>query len=489
MVDSTPQAGAYPALLTDPVLRRALLMLAVLSSVLVTGAFGIELPTAVSLGVFAVLGLIATVRAFTDAEWLLAFAIVYIPLNKVFVFEVFGGLNGTNLVLIAVTLAWIVQAMRRREPLFRHFPFSRTMGALAIWSFVSVIVAIISFGPSFMTGDNLLAFKEFISQFLLFFAMLNLIRGGATARRMIIYLMVAFLIVMLFGFSEWLDKRDAHSMEASRLMGPQQQPNDFGAFLVYGSGPFIGMALTFMTRPWVYMFDLPILLVLARILVSTFSRGAYLGLLLGGVAAAWGRGRRLFIAGIFLAAVAVVAMPSLIPESAMARLEQTTSRKSETGNALESSAEARLILWQAALEMTIEDPILGKGFKAFPVLKHNYTTTDVPETDNHNMYLYLSSQMGVPAVLLLVLVYLRAYLYSVRLARAAADPFVRVIGIAGLCTVVGVFVTNIFGSRLTDAAVSMPFWVMLAVVANLSADRPPGESPRPGDPAPALPTA
>jgi O-antigen ligase len=86
------------------------------------------------------------------------------------------------------------------------------------------------------------------------------------------------------------------------------------------------------------------------------------------------------------------------------------------------------------------------------------------------MYLYLSSQMGIPAVLLLIAVYLRAYAYSDRIARRSGDPFVRAIAAAGTATVAGVLVTNMFGSRLTDLAVSMPFWVMLAVIAHLQRD-------------------
>jgi|GEM_PF-3799240 len=48
-------------------------------------------------------------------------------------------------------------------------------------------------------------------------------------------------------------------------------------------------------------------------------------------------------------------------------------------------------MWRAAAQMIVEDPILGKGFKGFPLLKEDYMDADVKESDPHSMYLYIGS--------------------------------------------------------------------------------------------------
>ena len=67
--------------------------------------------------------------------------------------------------------------------------------------------------------------------------------------------------------------------------------------------------------------------------------------------------------------------------------------------------------------MTKKSPILGYGFKTFPKFKGEFTETEVHESDNHNMYLYLSSQMGIPAVVLFVLILWRMGSVGIRVYR------------------------------------------------------------------------
>jgi len=75
-----------------------------------------------------------------------------------------------------------------------------------------------------------------------------------------------------------------------------------------------------------------------------------------------------------------------------------------TEDKLDKSSEVRLVMWRAAGRMILENPFLGKGFKAFPKLKEDYTEQFVEESDPHSMYLYLGSQMGLPSIILFLLI-------------------------------------------------------------------------------------
>jgi len=81
--------------------------------------------------------------------------------------------------------------------------------------------------------------------------------------------------------------------------------------------------------------------------------------------------------------------------------------------------------------MIMEDPITGKGFKEFPRLKALYTEQPVRESDPHSMYLYIGSQMGLPALVLFLGILGYSFFLGSRLARHREDRFIRGIGIGG----------------------------------------------------------
>ena len=438
---------------------------------------GIPLSGWVLYGVAGVVGLVLLGRMFRDPEWLLAVFVLYVPVMKLFVVPVAPGVNGTNALLGLLLLAWWGPALLGTRPFFNGMTPARLVGAWCAVSLLSVLTAAFTFGPAFVL-DAIDDVKRWLEGFLIFFAFLHLLRDGAMARRVVVYMMLGSLVALGLGGQEWLDKRLMDTIEKARLLGPQLQPNDFGAFLVYGAAPFLGVFLTQLPRIRAWL-AVPYFLLLARILLATFSRGAFIGMAAAGVAAAWVRGRLFLVAMAILAAGLLAWMPELVPESLQARMGSTATM--EGGEELDASSQTRLVLWKAAVAMTLESPVLGKGFKAFPLLKANYTEVDVHESDNHNMFLYVASQMGIPALLVFLGLLWRTYRLGTAVHRAGGDPFRRAIGMGGAALAVGVVGVNLFGSRMTDIAVDAYFWIYLAVLAHLWREiaPPPPDAPPP----------
>lgn len=428
-------------------------------------ALDVSLPAWALYGVGGVLGVVLLARVFRDPEWLLAAFVLYIPLKKVFSVALVPGVNGTNALLALLLLAWATHAHRAGRPLFGALPSSRLVGVWCALTLGSVLTAGFTFGFREVLSE-LGDVKGWLDHFIVFFAFLHLIRDGAMARRVVVYLMLGAALGVALGAHEWLDKRWLDSIEKARLLGPQLQPNDFGAFLVYGAAPFLGLFLTQLGRIRVWVL-VPYFLLLARILLATFSRGAFIGIAAAWVAAAHVRGRAFLLAGALLAAGVVVSLPQLVPESLSARVGTTTG---DTDDQLDTSSQTRLVLWKAAVAMSLESPLLGKGFRSFPRLKDRYTEVGVPESDNHNMFLYISSQMGIPALLLFLWLLFRTYRLGVRIYRSGGDPFRRAIGMGGAALVGGVLGVNLFGSRMVDLAIDAYFWIYLAALAHLWAE-------------------
>lgn len=428
---------------------------------------GVPVPKWALYSFAAIVGSVLFIKSFHDSEWLLAIALLYIPLSKQFVVPIAPGINGTNIILLMLMLSWVSISLREERPLFRRMANTRLV---AIWGLLScssiVTVSLTPGGMKYLPEDFYFNFKSWIDQFILFFTFIGLIRDGAMARRVILYMMLGTLVTTLIGVQEMFNKLGLTSIEKSRLLGPQQQPNDFGAFLVYSAGPFVGLLLISVSnwRSWVLM---PYLALTTKLLIMTFSRGAYLGFAAACTAAAYIRGKWFFIFATVLLISSIIVFPQLIPQSVLDRMSHTQSGSIDSVNQLDKSAESRLILWSAAIDMSLENPFFGKGFGMFPVLKSRYTERSVVESDTHNMYLYISSQMGLPAMITYLLILYATYRGGVMVFRGSEDRFGKAIGLGGVALASGAVIVNLFGSRMVNTEVSGYFWIYLAVLAHL----------------------
>jgi len=434
--------------------------------------FGIKLPGWALYGFGGAIGVTLFAHTLRDPEWLLACATIYLPLNMMFVVPLGFGMNATNMVLLLLLFSCFRNrsleptAMSGDSP--ARLPGTVLVSTYAGVTLMSVVTSIVTLGPDFVL-DRILDVKGWLDQFIVFFTFLRLIRNGNMARRMMVYIMLSATVVVVLGFQEWLEKRGASSMEKARLLGPQIQPNDFGAFLAYASTPFLALLLANLGKLRAWLVAAPYPGISARILLATFSRGAYLGMGLAAIVATYLRGKVFIVVVAILGFTLVTIEPELVPKSMRDRMAQTSS-SSSGGEELDRSAQTRLILWDAALKMTTESPIFGWGFKSFPKFKGQFTTTEVEEADNHNMYLYLSSQMGIPAVLLLGLILWRMYSLGSRIYRGGRDGFTRTIGMAAAALAGAALLVNMFGSRMVDICVTSHFWIILAMVSRLSTE-------------------
>lgn len=430
--------------------------------------FSMSIPKPLLYGGGAIIGLMLMVRSFRSPETLLLMALVYIPLARVFPATVLPGINGTNLVLLALLFFWVFHAWKRQQLFWRPLPGSRPMLVWASLSILSGITVVFYINLSYLISDVPLEFKAWIDQFIVYFAVLNLIADGRMARRVVVYMLVGSLVVLALGFLEMLDKQGLDSMDKSRVLGPQRQPNDFGAFLVYVSCILMAIVAVhpFQPRRWIL---LPWMLVMLKVLLATFSRGAYLALGAAGAAITWFRGLRYVALGVFLLVLLVTQFPELVPSALRDRMANTTV-ESTHDTTMDSSSQTRLILWDAAIDMTAESPLLGKGFKSFQYFKGGYTSVEVHESDPHNMFLFVSAQMGLPALIAFLSCIACIGGFGYVLWRKGGDSFTRAMGLAGIGMAMAVMAINMFGSRMVNIETCAYVWVFFAVLGHLFAE-------------------
>lgn len=424
---------------------------------------GMPMPRPVLYGVAAALGFILVLRAYYNVELILAVGILYFPFSKQFVVPIAPGLNGTNVFLILMLLAAFFQAQRNRSSFLQTLPGTKIMlGFAGLSCFSAITLWATPGGFAFFMDDIWYTYKAWLDQFILYFVALSIIRDREVAKRVIIYMAIGAFAVTLYTIPEMLDKTGVSDIDKGRLGGPHDQPNNFGGFVAYTLIPVMALFIVYI-RHWRAWFVLPYMALSAKLLVMSFSRGAYLAMAAGGLVSGYFRGKAFLAFWAMIALLMLAIFPSLIPESLINRMSSTEQATSTTSQQLDKSSQTRLVMWEAAIEMTLEDPLLGKGFKAFPMLKERYTDTYVHESDPHNMYLYVSSQMGIPAMVLFILIFLNMFEMGRKLSKNP-DPYIRAIGIGGAGVSACVGIINIFGSRFINIEFTCYFLILYAVL-------------------------
>lgn len=448
-----------------PVLSFLALPALVVMMITVTGG---HWPAFILYPVALCLGLIVAVSALRGVELVLACLIIYMPFSKVFVVPIAPGINGTNMLLLLGLFAVTLRAVSLRIRLTdwpRGTSLVLVFGVLT--SLSAFTIMLLPGGRTYFLYNELLNYKAWLDQFIFYFIVLMCIRDVEIAKRCVIYMMIGSVLVVLYAVPEMLEKMGRSTIEKSRILGPHMQSNNFGGFVAYTVLPLIAVFVVFIKdlRAWLLT---PYFLLAAKVLITTFSRGAYVAMVVGGFLAGWYRGRGFLAIWTTVLLCLLLVFPSVIPESILARMDTVTSENADSSipveEKLDKSSSIRLILWQVGAQMIMEDPFLGKGFKGFPFLKAGYTEFPFAESDPHNMYIYVGAQMGLPALALFLII----LAYSFNLGRVLAgnrhDRLIRAIGIGGASATACYAVVCIFGSRAVNLNFTVYFWTYLVVM-------------------------
>ena len=421
-------------------------------------------------GFAAIFGLLLLVQLRKSPEPLLAVLIIYMPLARLYAARIAPGLNGTNSLELLLIAVWIISAYKNQTKLFSPYPFTRMVSLWLGLALISVFTAMARIGLHPFIWNYLEPLRGFLDQFIIFFLFVNVIRDKNMARRLIVYMMVSAAIIYVFGLHEWWETRNYASIEKSRLLGPVGQPNDFAAQVIYAFAPILAYGAYYFPR-WKSLRLAPLVLVGLRVLLAAFSRGAYLAFAMELMTLSFVKSKKFLVLVLLVLGTIYFFIPALVPNSMKTRVEQTYTDRTP-GAEIDKSADSRIILWDAAITMSLESPILGKGFDQFSSLVPNYVSgyysgVTGGATDNQNMFLYAASNMGIPSLLTLLAILTALVWRSWGLCRRGTCDIDRIIGLGAVTLVAGLVGVNMFGTHVIDTSVDGFFWVYLAVVAHL----------------------
>jgi O-antigen ligase len=201
--------------------------------------------------------------------------------------------------------------------------------------------------------------------------------------------------------------------------GKFQNPNDLAQILLMGL-PFLWLMFKSSTQN--LLFKLPPLIfsgIVFYVMLKTGSRGAFFGFitlfLFVFFKASMTDRLAMIILSLFLAGFALVVVPSGLRSRYITLFstdEEATGADQELTEIAVSSSEARSHVLRFSLLMTLRHPLLGVGPGMFPEAMESDAKAEGKRTqwlETHNAYTQISSEMGIPGLLLYLAVLIGSY--------------------------------------------------------------------------------
>jgi O-antigen ligase len=274
-----------------------------------------------------------------------------------------------------------------------------------------------------------------------------------------------------------------------RATGMFHNPNIFATFLMGGIIPMMAVLLNCPMSLWKRLFfALATVVSLAGVLAS-FSRSSWLATMLGIVVLLW-LSKKLKYLFIFLlvGVVAVLALKEFVPFAGyiFERFMSIFTFIEEYGQVGTTSGTARVMLVMAAMSMFLEHPVLGIGWRGFPMVFSPYAPVGYPHwslvDECHTVVATVLAELGLVGFVAFAWFIARVLSRGFSALPKMQDPYLRAILIGLLATFVAFQVSQSFNGDIADNT----FWFytgMLFAVIHLD------EKGRDGSPADARQTS
>jgi O-antigen ligase len=170
--------------------------------------------------------------------------------------------------------------------------------------------------------------------------------------------------------------------------------------------------------------------VLTLCILTTQSRGGFVGMAVFGLAALLQANRNRRLRTLVLGAAVAAAGVMFAPSNVWTRVKGLRG-VTNTNNlaAVDGSAEQRWEIWKVAVRMIREHPIHGVGLGAYPnvhgilALQPEFNPTARGNRDTHSTLLNVAAETGIPGVLLFAGIFIATVLYAERVRRALRDSY------------------------------------------------------------------
>ena len=350
----------------------------------------------------------------------------------------------------------------------RRTPLSLPAAVFAAAAFFSLVGS-----PHFLFGIGFYVFT-ILQYTVLYFGILLFVRHSWERRVLFSALLLSAFVVALYGlyqYAHMLTLREADWVDNSafpqlrrRMYSTLYNPNLLSAFLLIIMSAAASMMICTRHR-WHHLLYLAFLALLTLCLILTYSRGAWLSVcaIVFFFGLYWDkRVWFLFLAG-----------PLVLTFYHGGVAHRLLSVFSHSG--ADTSVSMRMDMWEAAVAMFLDHPLFGIGWGAFkhvyPVYNELIQEAGIVIFHAHNMYLNVLAETGVTGFFFGVWFFFGNAWYAVRyLRRHEKHTFDRSLAMTMAASVLSLAISGISDYDLFSTQISLTFWLMAALFANMYAE-------------------
>jgi O-antigen ligase len=400
------------------------------------------------------------------------------------------GLNVVNVLFILSVILLSLMPKQQTEPVPIKLPILLFFG-LFTWA---LIVALL--GDSSAWVEDVTDYKNAIFYVLLYFLFYHAVRDLRTVRLLMLMILFVMFTSSVLGVRQAFDYGIGTYSDAKRVSAPfgwsANDANRAAVFLVIYLQFVFAMIMFMKSKLWLRVACIGIAFLCVFSIFHTYSRQVY-GILVVTILLIALRRHLLWA---LIISVLLINYDLWVPESVVQRVETTQSDPFEarsrpqeiqgfdpnaTGvrfaekqpqlapDALVSgkydeSTESRFIIWSGALELIQSRPH-GIGLNRFQREITPYVPPSHAGKDAHNFYVLITTEAGVIAPVILLILLVSLLRLGLRLTSLKSDEEAMTLGVGFTMATLAVMMGNVYGSRFVDGDVMGVYWITAALVA------------------------
>lgn len=415
---------------------------------------------AVAVGILlGIPGYFMPVKAFVLAVGGIAALVLILWRYEIGVFAVVG------VIPIAPTMALLglilLTAASYGIRLFRDKSMKFTITVLDYFIVLFGIVLFVSSITSYTPNKSIFTLLIYVAYIMFYFILVNTIKTRQQLYMLVLFLVLSTAFISLYGLYQlktvgatsgaWVDTTLFEDIKA-RIGSTFENPNVLGEYLVLIIP--VGIAMLWGQRGWISkLMTLGLSAVMIICLVYTYSRGAYVGLMLAFALFAVLRDRRFVILGV----IGLLLLPFVLPASVI-------NRFASIGNLSDTSSSYRISIWLGSLKM-IKDYLpsgIGLGLEPFKLIYPKYSLNAAYAQHSHNIYMQLLIENGISGFLVFAAIMVVYYKTMLAGFFKTKDKFISTFMIAIASGMAGYLAQGMAENLWYNNKVLLTFWVMLA---------------------------
>jgi putative inorganic carbon (HCO3(-)) transporter len=324
------------------------------------------------------------------------------------------------------------------------------------------MVLLYGFITSYTPGSSMLTLFVHAAFIIFYFILVNTIKTRHQLYVLTALLVLSTTVISLYGLYQlktvgatseaWVDTTLFEDIKA-RVGSTFENPNVLGEYLVLVIP--VAIAMLWGQKGWISrLADLGLTAIMLGCLIYTYSRGAYIGLILAFALFAVLRDRRFVILGV----IGLLMLPFVLPASVI-------NRFASIGNLTDTSSSYRISVWLGSLKLVKDywPSGIGLGLEPFKLIYPKYSLNAAYAYHSHNIYIQLLIETGIGG--LLIFLAMIAVYYKTMLAGfyKTKDRFISTFMIAVASGMAGYLAQGMVENIWYNNRVLLTFWVMLAL--------------------------